>query len=227
MKLRIIHAVLILGFSAAAIFYPAACISCAEFGNGDRYSAYENMLVEDDANILELEKGFFPTNYRPSIFLDVAYHFISTNRSAGGGKNNHTTSTKCKEDTHLRDQEELNFTEISLYHFRWVISPINLFIRPELLTALSLHTYQTRSVSIDIYLGLPFNCSPEILNRVLDPSASSCDNPPAHLNQLNRLTANVSSAASLSFVCVLNWELLGCPVHQYALCVGAFFSLEV
>lgn len=186
MKLHI--AVLILGFSAAAaIFYPAASISCAEFRDGNRYSAYENMLLEDDTNLLELEKGFFPTNYRSSIVVDVMYHFIFTDRSAGGSK----------DDTNLQQLEEqpmlnLTATEISHHHFRWVISPINLFIRPELLTTLSLHSYQTRKVSVDLYLGLVFDCSPEILNRVLNSSASSCDHPPAHLTQLNRLTANVS-----------------------------------
>lgn len=177
-------AISLLIFGFAAILYPAASIPCDEFHNGNRYSAFEKMLLEDDTNLQELEKGFFPTNYRPSVVVDVEYHFIFTNNNRS-----------ARAVTDLQEVEEFNLTasEISRYHFRWVISPINLFIRPELLTTLSLYSYQTRGVSIDLYLGLPFGCLPETLNQVLSASASTCDHPPAHLNQLNKLTANVSS----------------------------------
>jgi hypothetical protein len=172
--MKLLTAAQILCFVAAGLFRPVASISCAEFGDGNHYSPYENMLLEDDANLLELEREFFPTNYRFSIVVDVKYHFIFGNTSA---------SDRCV-------YKGLNLT---CYHFRWVISPINLFIRPELLTSLSLYSYRYRPVSVDLYLNLPFDCWPEFLNQELSSSASSCDHPPAHLRQLNRLTANVSS----------------------------------
>ena len=164
-----------------ALLHPAVAISCTEFHNGDNYTAYEAMLLEDKSNFEELELKFFPTNYRSSIVVDVEYHFIFSD------------SRTEAERQGVRD-EQLNITgaEISHYHFRWVESPINLFIRPGLLNRFSLNTYQARPVSIDLYLGLPFNCSPEILNRILNSSASTCDDPPAHLKKLNILTANVS-----------------------------------
>ena len=172
--------VLVLCFWIAGLPCPVLSISCAEFQNGGQYSVYESMLLAHDINAVDLEQGFFPTNYHSSVVVDVNYHFIFTSETS---------------DLEMQEEEPfLNITaaEISHYRFRWMVSPINLFIRPNLLSSLSLKTYQTRNVSMDLYLGLPYNCTPEVLNRILNSSASICNDPPAHLYHLNTLTTNVS-----------------------------------
>ncbi len=209
--MRLQSSLLLIGLLILALFHLAATIShCDEFQNGNNYTAYESMLLTDE-NLVELEKGFFPTNYHSSVVLDVEYHFIFTGSSYSEeihrkeveivSRSELQNSGVYSSDANVLQQQEespfLNLTaaEISHYHFRWVISPINLFIRPGLLTSLSLNAYQTRNPSIDLYLGLPINCSPEVLNRILNSSASVCDHPPAHLRELNTLTSNVSWVA--------------------------------
>lgn len=177
-KPAVVLCLLIVQFPAPALF-----ISCADFRNGDNYSAYESMLLKNDINTVMLEEVFYPTNYHSSVVVDVKYHFI------------HTSEENILSINSLESEEPWNNvadTEISQYHFRWMVSPINLFIRPGLLSSFSLETYQTRNVSVNLYLSLPYNCTPELLKRVLNASAIICDDPPAHLRHLNTLTANVS-----------------------------------
>ena len=140
------------------LLHPAVAISCTEFHNGDNYSAYEVMLLEDKLNMEQLKFKFFPTNYHSSIVVNVTYRFIAFDSSS--------------EPSRQRVHDDLgDKAEISHYHFQWVKSPINLFIRPGLLSSFSLNTYQAKPASIDLYLGLPLNCSYEILNRILNLSA--------------------------------------------------------
>ncbi len=171
-----------------ALFHPALSISCADFHDGKNYSAYEAMLLQGESNLEALENGFFRTNYHSSIVVNIEYHFISS----GSEEDKHNIFYLLADDDNKEPWLNLTAAEISHYHFRWVLSPVNLFIRPDLLTSLSLNTYQAQNVSIDLYLQLPFNCSPEILNRIISPSVSTCDHPNALLKQLNTLTANVS-----------------------------------
>lgn len=186
---------LLLIFSIATVIHPAVLqYTCNNFQNGRNYSAYEYMLLANESNLIELENGFYPTNYHSSIVLDVNYHFILT------------TSADTEEKQHKEMEIDFNLGESSIqdgiemwnqshktlnYSFRWTVSPINLYIRPGLLTSLSLNAYQTRHSSIDLHLGLPLNCSPECLNETLASSSSICKNPPVFLQQLNNFTANV------------------------------------
>ena len=186
---------LVLGFLKTD---PAASyvINCTEFQNGNNYSAYESMLLADEMNLMELEKGFFPTNYHPSVVVDVEYHFVHVSSEEKGRREVEVVGSEVQihnDDDVMQQQDKeplLNLTaaEFSRYQFRWAISPINLFIRPGLLTTLSLNAFQTRNASIYLSLGLPFTCLPQGVNS----SVSTCDHPPPYLEQLNTLTANVS-----------------------------------
>ena len=177
---------LVLGFLKTD---PAASyvINCTEFRNN--YSAYESMLLADEMNLMELEKGFFPTNYHPSVVVDVEYHFVHAHSEEKGRREVEAVGSEVQIHNNDDAMQQQDKESLSNFTFRWAISPINLFIRPGLLTSLSLNAFQTRNASIRLYLGLPFNCWPQHVNS----SVSACDHPSsADLKQLNNLTANVS-----------------------------------
>lgn len=170
-------------------------VTCDEFQNGNNYSAFESMLLDDEANLLELANGFFPTNYQSSVAVDIKYYFVFPK---------HEHEEKVQVDTLVEEsyvnknrveyaaapQKEETTEETHYHHFRWVISPINLFIRPNLLADLSLKTYEARNNTIN--LSLRFPCRSATLNDKNDFSLKNCGKPPAYLKQLNTLTTNVS-----------------------------------
>ena len=161
-------------------------------GNLDfnNYTSFETLLLTDE-NLIKLENAFFPVNSHPSVVVDVHYHLIVPIEAI--------PETVLREAVYQPVEEvspaRTNVTKsgkITVYKFRWLSSPVNLFIRPDLLKRFSLLTYQVNVTAVDLQFSL---CQPkelEILNK------SACTSVPMLLTQLNTITANVSCTNCLS-----------------------------
>ena len=159
-------------------------------GNLDikNYTSFETLLLTNE-NLIKLENAFFPVNSHISVVVDVHYHLSGPMQpdvlpievipktvreavyqpvEASPARTNVTKSSKS-----------------TVLKFRWLSSPVNLFIRPDLLKRFSLLTYQVNVTVVDLQFSL---CHPEELTT----NKSVCTNVPMLLNQLNKITANVS-----------------------------------
>ena len=153
------------------------CISCSTFNNSKNYTGFEKLILTDE-NLMKLEDAFFPTNSHSSVVVDVNYHFLKLPGA----------------DFIDFDMNKGNVAphELFVVNFRWLASPINLFMRPELLGRLSLWTYSVNKTVVD--LEIEVTCHIENFSIFQDNNTfdSSCSNLPLLLHQLNDMTANVS-----------------------------------
>ena len=82
---------------------------------------------------MKLEHAFFPPNSPPSVVVDVNYHF----------------------NADLKKEENFLPDELFVIHFRWLASPVNLFMRSQLLEQLSLRTYTVKKAIINLQIEVP------------------------------------------------------------------------
>lgn len=191
-------ALVLLVLSAKRIL-PASSVSCDSLKDSS-YSVIEKLLLTDK-NLIALEKAFFPTNLHSSIVINVIYHFSTsqglnqTNHVAGDIVNDEAAYRPLHTDLERKAENADSDRELLSASFRWLASPINLFIRPDLLKRLSLFTYQAPIVSINIYFesSCTGNFSQDI-KKDIKKINSTCQNVPKLLKQLDEMTTNVSMA---------------------------------
>ena len=154
---------------------PVATISCASLVSSSNYSEIEVLLLTDK-NLMALEKAFFPTNVHSSIAINVTYRFINSqmDQSVSNGleldarASHHRLHPQTAERGNNNEDIDRGFIaddvpfEFLVVRFRWLASSINMFIRPDLLTSLSLLTYQAP----DAVLMMPHQY---ILNKSTPP----------------------------------------------------------
>jgi len=161
--------------------------TCIKTINGLKQS-----LVARSVNLDSLASAFSPVNRQSSITFEVHYFFCSNSTSSGS-----STKFSCDEleewinDINAGRAIDTNFTDDYDLKFQWYASPVNLFIRPELLKALSLYTFNVDSYKT--YLILDELCdNPE---HQIDNSTEChavCVNPSPALLVMQELTADVS-----------------------------------
>lgn len=94
-----------------------------------------------------------------------------------------------------RQEDPIN-QELFTLHFKWLASPVNLFMRPQLLQRLSLMTYQVNGTVVDLHFEAP--CHLEAFNIIQENT--TCANLPRLVNQLNDMTSNVSVCQNILLV---------------------------
>ncbi len=129
----------------------------------DYHKVLEDALLANDENLENLRLSYFRTDHPKSIVVDISY------------------TIRC--DASAED---------STLYFRWMLSPINLYIEPELLQPLSLHTFHTHIPSVNLMLDLHQDCDdiPEI-------NKTTCEDKVGIIGALDDLTANVSCSLKL------------------------------
>ena len=178
---------------------PVATISCASLVSSSNYSEIEVLLLTDK-NLVALEKAFFPTNVHSSIAINVTYHFINNyqmDKSVSNGleldargSHHHLHPQTAEKGNNNEDidrgfiADDVPFDDIEflVVQFRWLASSINMFIRPDLLTSLSLLTYQAPVVPLNIYLEVPCSID-EATPLYYEQINSTCDGAPPLLKQ--------------------------------------------
>ena len=160
---------LILAFS----YQPVIC-TCKNYSEVDK-------LILTNYNLMKLEHAFFPPNSPPSVVVDVNYHF--------------TADLKKVHDIEVDlDTKEENFLpdELFVVNFRWLASPVNLFMRSQLLEQLSLRTYTVNNTVVDLQIEVPCHLA---IDRDSDTDKSQCKNLSLLYHQLNELTTDVSNCS--------------------------------
>ena len=100
----------------------------------DSLPAFECSLLSNDFNIQSLTQAFFPTNRHPALVVEVYYYVNQT--------------------VHPQDPKiSSNSTADYSYVYRWYASAILGFIRPEVLSALSISTLTVEMSNADIVLA--------------------------------------------------------------------------
>lgn len=154
--------------------------SCYDQEEAQNYAAFENMVLTEE-NIKRLNEAFFPTNRRKSTVVNVTYYLLSN------GNNTKDNASKI--------------------NFRWLASPINLFINPDLLRELSLLSYIINVTNVD--LNIETQCTHDELTDLLykfQSTNETCVNISTPLTELlNNFTTNVRAANTIH--CKMN-ELL-------------------
>ena len=169
----------------------------------ENYTVFESLLLER-SNLINLEDALYPTNHPYSSMVDVYYHFTAREDKIKIYSDDSVVITK--EDHRILQQD-------NSVKFRWLASPINLYIRPDLLKRLSLWTYQVKPNRVDIVMKIP--CTPEQTQKIIaeggiskhntdsrkeqsddagmSDTSGNCSNLSTLLHQLNNMTANVSA----------------------------------
>lgn len=180
------------------LWSPVTCsISCNETVlNSRNYTAFETMLLTE-RNLVALENAFFPTNLHSSTLVDVYYHFIVDEEPIKPAPDVGKKQTSLADDNQLvyyNLQKNDNSKNSSEYFatFRWSVSPINLYMRPELLKRLSLETHQPKPMRADLYLLPPCEIEESHIVRPNSFINFTCVHVPQFLVLLNHLTTNVS-----------------------------------
>lgn len=182
----------------ASMWFPATCMNCSSFLNKSNYTTIETLILTDE-NLAELENSFFPTNLHSSILVDVYYNLEGSFQSEA-------VQSDLKDGTneniwyyydldHRKKPHVIEPLKNVSLHFRWSASPINLYMRHSLLNRLSLATYWTNPLSVEVQLQLP--CNQEEIQAAFTPQVHDtvddfCINPDRFLIHLNSATANVS-----------------------------------
>ena len=163
------------------------------------YTVFESLLLEG-SNLINLEDAFYPTNHPYSIMVDVYYHFTAGEDKIEVYSDDSVVITK--EDHRILRQAssvEKSTEKTNFVKFRWLASPINLYIRPDLFKRLSLWTYQAKSTRVDIVMKTP--CTPEQTRKIIAEgknTSGGCSNLSTLLHQLNNMTAKVSACYRLN-----------------------------
>ena len=164
--------------------------SCKALNDSSNFTAFESLLLTD-SNLVQLEDALFPTNSHSSVVVNVNYHFYElplTNKPAelhpGVKQVSHAINDVTKPDPVT--QEDFINKDQFVFHFKWLASPVNLFVRPDLLQRLSLMTYRVDNIAVDLHFEAP--CYLEEFS-----TNSTCTHLPKLLSQLNNLTSNVSA----------------------------------
>ncbi len=156
---------------------------------------FQNSLVKRTANLDSLNLAFSPSNYQPSISFIVHYHFCTQQKVLNSSK----SQIICEEieewvnDKNAGRKPTKDFSKTYAYTFLWNSSPINLFIRPDLLASLSLFTFRTHifhtHIILDHLCENVINPTPQAL--ISDP-LDVCKEPTSILLLLESLTSDVS-----------------------------------
>ena len=162
----------------------------------------QQSLVNRIVNLETLNQAFSPTNHQDSISFYVYYHFCSLNPV-----NSSLPSCSALENwvhgLHLGKKGTLDFSERYMFKFLWNASPINLFIRPDLLQTLSLYMFQVHLP--EAHLILDPVCDDVHVNESLTLTAQNesndllyiCRHPSPILVMLESITVNVSTIHGL------------------------------
>ena len=175
------------GHPQEAVFQNADCI-------GD-YVSLEKVVLNKTSNVYNLQEAFFPTNRQMSVVVDVQYCFPKANAS-----NNSDYTNKLAQEYKVMELKDGTWSNATCLKFRWMESPINLYIRPKLLMYLSLFTYHVDVRSTSIYIEKQFctaleDTAAQVLNPPINNNNlySVCNTTELHRDLLNNLTTNVSS----------------------------------
>ena len=161
----------------------------------NNYTVLESLLLEG-SNLINLEDAFYPTNHPYSIMVDVYYHFTAGKDKIEVYSDDSVMITKeghriLRQANPVEKSTEKNIS----VKFSWLVSPINLYIRPDLLKRLSLWTYQAKPNRVDIVMKT--TCTPEQTQKIIaeggNTSENNCSSLSTLLYQLNNMTANVSA----------------------------------
>ncbi len=157
----------------------------------------QQSLVSRTVNMETLNGAFSPTNHQDSISFYVYYHFCSLN-PVNSSLPSCSTLEHWVRGLHSGEKGTLDFSERYVYKFVWNASPINLFIRPDLLQTLSLYMFQVHLPKAHLILdpvcdnvneSLTSTAQNESYNELLD----ICRYPPPILVMLESITVNVST----------------------------------
>ncbi len=157
---------------------------------------FQQSLVSRTVNMETLNGALSPTNHQESISFYVYYHFCSlnsTNRSID--LPSCSTLEKWVHGLHSGENGTLDFSERYAYKFVWNASPINLFIRPDLLQTLSLYMFQVHLPEAHLILDPVCDDVNESLTLTTQyyELLDICRNPPPILVMLESITVNVST----------------------------------
>ncbi len=153
---------------------------------------FQASLVNRIENLDSLELVFSPSNYQPSISFIVHYHFCTRHKILNSSEIFCDDIEKWANDVNAGKKPTKDFSKTYAYKFLWNASPMNLFIRPDLLATLSLFTFRTHIFTTHIILD-------KLCEDIVDPTheASSndaldiCRKPTSILLLLESLTSDV------------------------------------
>ena len=164
---------------------------------------FQQSLVNRTVNLDSLGLAFSPANHQTSISFAIHYHFCSNSNDS-----NSTTDILCSNiekwanEINAGRSPSVDFSGRYTHKFQWNASPINLFIRPELLASLSLFTFQINIQTTHIILDqlcediIYFkNLTSSDISPGLNDSCNRlniCSQPPPVLLLLQELTVDVS-----------------------------------
>ncbi len=154
----------------------------------------QQSLVSRTVNMETLNGAFSPTNRQDSISFYVYYHFCSlnsTNRSLD--LPSCSTLEKWVHGLHSGEKGTLDFSESYAHKFLWNVSPINLFIRPDLLQTLSVYMFQVHLPEAHLILDPVCDDVNESLTLTAHKLLDICRYPPPIIVMLESITVNVST----------------------------------
>ena len=162
------------------------------------FSSIEHALVNNEDYLIKLSEAFRPTNAHGNDIVEVKYVLLpSKNQSelrvVEPPKLDFRKGIGDEEIKHrvLRQAKECTAQNFTL-DFRWINSPVHLFINPKLLHKLSLLAYiPSISRQIELTFSTPCSCT-QLKHFLLSPTKGCPGENLTSFDLFNNLTSNVS-----------------------------------
>ncbi len=155
---------------------------------------FQQSLVNRTVNLDSLSFAFFPSNHQPSISFIVHYYFCTRDKLSNSSEIFCDDIEEWANDENAGRKPTKDFSKNFSYTFLWNTSPINLFIRPDLLASLSLFTFQVKIFSAHIILD-KYCYDEHDINPTVNASSSDpldvCRKPTSIILLLESLTSDV------------------------------------
>lgn len=154
---------------------------------------FQDSLLSRRVNLNSLRIAFYPTNRQKSVSIDVNYYFCDQFNNGSFLPCNDLV--RYVEDMNSGRVPDIDHSGNFSFKFRWYSSPVSLFIRPALLSPLSLYIYRINVPIAHIVLdGVDQDMLPvEGFEREQNYNSKElCNNVCSALKLLNQLTSDVS-----------------------------------
>ena len=175
---------------AAEREYPDKCLHSLD--------DFQVSLLNRSVNLISLQNAFYPANRQSSISFTVKYYLCNNNNSSEGSSLSCRDVERWVSDLNSGRVPSVDYAANFSYKFGWNASPVSLFIRPELLAALSLFTFRIEVPTVHIILDpiCPDAITPDLLFGTSIDYFEICNNPTPPVELLNQLTQDVSILCS-------------------------------
>lgn len=158
---------------------------------------FQVSLLNRSVNLISLQNAFYPANRQSSISFTVKYYICSN--STEGSSLSCSDVERWVSDLNSGREPNVDYLANYSYKFGWNASPISLFIRPDLLKALSVYTFRIDVPIVNIILDSMCEDTvvPTPADWMLGQSGDVleiCNFPTPPIEMLNQLTQDVSNS---------------------------------